>query len=186
MIILGLGNPGSKYEGTRHNVGFTVTDRLAAFFHTSLRKRCFRPYRQARIKDSLIIQPLTYMNRSGSVVKYLNKDKQLIVVCDQLDLPAGMIRLRSKGSSAGQRGLQSIIEAFGSTEFVRVYIGIGRPSGGQSVVDYVLSESDDPRLEEGIAKATEALKSLLEGRSVAEVMDEYNRKNTPNNDQSPH
>ncbi|HPY44813.1 MAG TPA: aminoacyl-tRNA hydrolase [Sphaerochaeta sp.] len=186
MIILGLGNPGSKYENTRHNAGFNVTDRLAAFFHVKLRKRCFRPYRQARIKDSLIIQPLTYMNRSGSVLNYFRTEKQLIVVCDQLDLPPGMIRIRRKGSSAGQRGLQSIIDAHGSEDFIRIYVGIGRPERGKSVVEYVLAPSDDPLLEVGIQQAAEALVKLLQGFGISEVMDEYNRKNTPRSDQNPH
>ena len=186
MIILGLGNPGSKYENTRHNAGFNVTDRLAAFFHVKLRKRCFRPYRQARIKDSLIIQPLTYMNRSGSVLNYFRTEKQLIVVCDQLDLPPGMIRIRRKGSSAGQRGLQSIIDETGSEAFIRIYVGIGRPGHGQSVVEHVLAPGDDPLLETGIQKATEAVIKLLQGSDITEVMDEYNRKNTPRSDQTPH
>lgn len=186
MIILGLGNPGSKYEGTRHNVGFEVTSQSAAFFQQKLRKRCFRPYRSARIKDSLIIQPLTYMNRSGSVLAYFKNQGDLIVVCDQLDLPAGMIRIRQKGSSAGQKGLQSIIDSIDSEEFIRIYVGIGRPKAKESVVDYVLSKSSDPLLEEGITKASEALNKLITGADILEVMDEYNRKNTPTTHQSVH
>ncbi|NLZ77102.1 MAG: aminoacyl-tRNA hydrolase [Spirochaetales bacterium] len=185
MVILGLGNPGSKYRDTRHNVGFRVTDRLAAFFHVTLRKRCFRPYRQARIGDSLIVQPLTYMNRSGSVLRYLPAEKRLVVVCDQLDLPPGMIRIRRKGSSGGQRGLQSVIDAHGGEDLVRISVGIGRPEPGKSVVEHVLAPGDDPLLEVGIQKATDALVKLMQGAGLSEVMDEYNRKNTPRGDQDP-
>ena len=137
MLVLGLGNPGTKYERTRHNVGTLALESCAAFFQLRLKKRCFRLYRQAVVDGrARLVHPLTYMNRSGEVLKYFEYSS-LVVLCDQMDLPAGTIRLRRGGSSAGHRGLMSLIEAHGDGQFIRIYIGIGRPSdGGVSSTTY--------------------------------------------------
>lgn len=184
-IILGLGNPGSKYEHSRHNVGFAVIERCAAFFQVQLKKRCFRLYRQARVKTkggvALLVEPLTFMNKSGEIARYFPRQNcsDMIVVLDQMDLPLGMIRIREGGSSAGHNGLKSLIEGFGCSDFVRIYVGIGRPKPGISVVEHVLSVEEDPRFMEGVEQASQALCSLLKGVPIKEVIHAYNRKASP-------
>lgn len=133
QLILGLGNPGAKYANSRHNVGFDAVEACAAFFQVRLRKRCFRLYRQAKVGSSVtLVEPLTYMNNSGEVMQYFPdvKAEEIVVVCDQMDLPPGLIRIRRGGSSAGHNGLKSLIDALGSSNFTRIYIGIGRPAEG--------------------------------------------------------
>ncbi|MDY0289339.1 MAG: aminoacyl-tRNA hydrolase [Sphaerochaeta sp.] len=184
-LILGLGNPGTKYEHSRHNVGFAVIEMCAAFFQVRLKKRCFRLYRYANItthdRASLLVQPLTFMNNSGAIAKYFPSQacSDMIVVLDQMDLPLGMIRIREGGSSAGHNGLKSLIEHFGCSDFVRIYVGIGRPAPGVPVVDHVLSCEDDPRFVVGIELASQALCALVEGTSIKEVIHAYNRRVGP-------
>ena len=176
LLVFGLGNPGAQYERTRHNVGFLAVTSCAAFFQRTLRKRCFRPYRTTRIdRRARLVLPLTYMNRSGTILSYFQRPLS-VVVCDQMDLPPGTIRIRKSGSSAGHRGLSSIIEHKGDGEFVRIYIGIGRPLAGVAVTDHVLGVIDEPLIEEGIALASEALVALIQGSSVEEVARAYNGK----------
>lgn len=184
-LILGLGNPGAKYEHSRHNVGFDVVEQCAAFFQVRLKKRCFRLYRQARLDvkgvSHTLVQPLTFMNNSGEIAKYFSGQpcSDMVVVLDQMDLPMGMIRIREGGSSAGHNGLKSLIEKFGCSDFVRIYVGIGRPAAGVSVVDHVLSVESDPRLAQGVKLATQALCALMEGASIQEVKFAYNRRVDP-------
>ncbi len=176
LLVLGLGNPGATYEHTRHNVGVLALESCAAFFQLRLKKRCFRLYRSATVDDrALLVHPLTYMNKSGAVLKYF-PDLPMVVVCDQLDLPAGAVRIRRGGSSAGHRGLSSVIEQKGDGAFIRIYIGIGRPGEGETVLDHVLGKIDDDAIFDGIARAGEALVSLIEGKSFEEVANEYNRR----------
>ncbi|WP_319758367.1 aminoacyl-tRNA hydrolase [uncultured Sphaerochaeta sp.] len=180
QLILGLGNPGSKYANSRHNVGFDAVEACAAFFQVRLRKRCFRLYRQAKVGSSVsLVEPLTYMNKSGEVMRYFPdvKAEEIVVVCDQMDLPPGLIRIRRGGSSAGHNGLKSLISSLGSSNFTRIYIGIGRPDEGVSVVDHVLSRDSSLALQEGIMLASSALQDLISGKSTEEVMLAYNRRN---------
>ena len=174
VLVLGLGNPGTKYEHTRHNVGALALESCAAFFQLRLKKRCFRLYRRAMVDDrALLVQSLTYMNKSGAVLRYFPA-LPLVVLCDQMDLPAGKIRLRRGGSSAGHRGLSSVMEQKGDGDFIRIYIGIGRPKEGETVIDHVLGTIDDDAIWAGIARAGLALASLIEGKSFEEVANEYN------------
>ncbi len=180
QLILGLGNPGSKYEHTRHNVGFDAIEACAAFFQVRLRKRCFRLYRKAELKTGVqLLEPLTYMNNSGEVLQYFPdmKAEDIVVVCDQMDLPAGLIRIRRNGGSAGHNGLKSLMAALGSGSFIRIYIGIGRPEEGVSVVDHVLGYDDSEEIQAGIQLASKALADLLNGKSLEEVMLAYNKRN---------
>lgn len=126
------------------------------------------------------------MNKSGEVVgcfipKAFNLD-ELIVVCDNLDLPPGMIRIRKGGSTAGHNGLKSLVEALGSGEFIRVYVGIGRPIPPETVIDHVLGRGRDSQeveaIREGCSLAAKAVLSLCDGIPLEEVMRVYNRKNT--------
>ena len=173
MIVFGLGNPGAKYRGTRHNVGFDTVERIAALKGIKLRKRCFRLYRKA-VSDSLVlIQPLTYMNSSGDIAPECVKgDDTVVVIVDQMDLPPGKIRIRRGGSSAGHNGLKSMIGAIGP-DFIRVYIGTGRPSEGVSVADHVLSRcsrEDRMLLDKAEERAAEAILRLYGGETVETVI----------------
>jgi len=128
------------------------------------------------------------MNLSGTILKYFIPKKfgkeDLIVVCDNLDLEAGRIRVRQGGSTAGHRGLKSIVENLGTTEFIRIYIGIGRPEKGKTVIDHVLSKPTDiaeqEKLNQGIKLASEALLDFTRGKSFVEVSNVYNRRQNNN------
>lgn len=183
-VVIGLGNPGSKYEHTRHNVGFDAVERAAAFFQVKLRKRCLRLYRRAIVKtrdgNAILVQPLTYMNASGRIMNSFAKTDRFVVVCDNMDLALGGLRIRRGGGSSGQKGLESISEYLGTSDFTRVYIGIGRPQEGVSVVDHVLGyETETERkeiLDKAVDDAAKAIVRLINGASVGDVQLEFNRK----------
>ena len=150
-MIVGLGNPGRKYVGTRHNVGFEVIAKLAEEFGAGRARSKFN----AEIADVLVgtekvwlVSPLTFMNRSGqataSLVDFFGIEPgDLLVVTDDLNLPVGRIRFRRSGSSGGQKGLEDIIRRLGSNAFPRLRIGIGRPPEGWDSADYVLGKIRD-------------------------------------------
>jgi PTH1 family peptidyl-tRNA hydrolase len=160
-MAIGLGNPGRQYEGSRHNLGFRVIDRLAERFGIARWKSQFEALQargEAAGRGILLAKPQTFMNNSGRAVAgilrfYKVPPEDWVVIVDDLDLPVGKIRLRSNGSDGGHRGLQSIIEALGTQDFKRIRIGIGRPTEGQTVVGHVLSA--DPAEEEVLAQAVE-------------------------------
>ena len=191
MVIVGLGNPGRQYTLTRHNVGFMVVERVASRAGVSLRKPLFREYRIARLvhgdQEVTLLEPLTFMNRSGVAVRSLIPDPEtvsqdVVVVCDTLDLPIGTIRLRRGGSSAGHRGLRSIIDETGTDSFIRCYVGIGRPATKNHVVDYVLGEFEVDEREqiiEAVDRAAESLLSLAV-KPLQEVVNEVNGRRTRN------
>lgn len=177
FIVFGLGNPGPEYEGTRHNVGFRTIEKVAAQKGLKLRKRCFRLYRAATEDNLTLIEPLTYMNNSGEVFKDIVKEGDaVIVVVDQMDLPPGRLRLKRGGGSAGHNGLKSIISNYGE-DFIRIYIGVGRPEEGVSVPDHVLSkpnEEDDSLIDKATDRAAEAIISLIEGEEFAKLVQSVN------------
>ncbi|HUX49398.1 MAG TPA: aminoacyl-tRNA hydrolase [Spirochaetia bacterium] len=189
MTIVGLGNPGRQYALTRHNVGFMVVERVASRVGVTLRKPLFRQYRIAHLvhgeQDVTLLEPLTFMNRSGVAVRSLIRDpeavaRDVVVVCDTLDLPVGAIRLRQGGSSAGHRGLRSIIEETGTDTFIRCYIGIGRPATKDLVIDYVLGEFDGDcreQIAETVDRAAEAVLSLAV-KPLQEVVNDVNGRQT--------
>ena len=169
-LIVGLGNPGKKYEHTRHNMGFEVIDLLSDLSKIDVDKDVFNGLLgRGKIfdEDVMLFKPTTYMNLSGTaVIQVLNYFKidlsHLIVICDDMALPVGTIRLRSKGSSGGQKGLQNIIDCVGSEEFKRIRIGIGEPEF--SAIDYVLTKplkEEQPQIDEAINNAVEAIKETL-------------------------
>ncbi len=193
IVVFGLGNPGATYEHTRHNVGFDAVNEAAAFLHVKLRKRCFRLYREAKILEdndasgrrqssvkASLVEPLTYMNNSGEVVKYFDNNSTFIVVCDNMDLAVGGLRIKKGGGASGQKGLNSIASNLGKTDFIRIYIGIGRPSDGVEVVDHVLQrEPSGPKkdaLDKAIKDAAMAIVKFINGATVEELQLEYNRK----------
>ena len=184
IVILGLGNPGTKYEHTRHNVGFDTVEKVAAFFQVKLRKRCFRLYRSAKVtyqgREALLVQPLTYMNNSGKIMSYFSKDDDFIVVCDNMDLGLGGLRIRKGGGFSGQKGLASIAQNLGREDFLRMYIGIGRPEEGVEVVDHVLGrETQENRIElanKAICDGAQAIINYIGGSTVEELQIAFNRK----------
>lgn len=146
-IVCGLGNPGAKYRGTRHNVGFEVLAELAKR-HGGSTPTLKHEAELVEIflggEKVLLLAPQTFMNLSGRSVWplvdfYKLPLKDLLVVCDDLNLDTGRLRLRASGSAGGQKGLQNIIQRLGSEEFPRLRIGIGRPPGRMDAADYVLA-----------------------------------------------
>jgi PTH1 family peptidyl-tRNA hydrolase len=184
-LIVGLGNPGKKYQSTRHNLGFFVIDRIAAGRPITVRKRICEALTGEWAEDGeriLLAKPQTYMNRSGACVKELLREfhgspNDLVVIYDDLDLPFGRIRIRTKGSAGGHRGVISIAESLAGAPFPRVRVGIGRPPEGVDAVDYVLEPFDvDQRdtLDVVVGKASEAVLALLR-EGVEAAMREFNR-----------
>jgi PTH1 family peptidyl-tRNA hydrolase len=145
-VVAGLGNPGSKYQNTRHNVGFQIVGELALRHGVSKPRVKF----EAEIAEVtlageklLLVAPQTYMNESGrSIAKLVDFYKlpveQLMIVCDDMNLPTGQLRMRKSGSAGGQKGLMSILQALSTEQISRLRIGIGRPPGRMDATDYVL------------------------------------------------
>lgn len=161
-LVVGLGNPGRKYEGTRHNIGFEVIYAFARKFATGRPRSDF----QAEVVEAtagserlLLVCPQTFMNLSGaSVLKardfYKLENAELLVVCDDFNLPLGKLRVRAGGSAGGQKGLQDIIRCLGTETFPRLRIGIGEPPEQWEGRDFVLSKfTKDEQTEVGIAVA---------------------------------
>ncbi len=150
-LLAGLGNPGKRYEFTRHNAGFMFIDRLC--LRWKIRLRDYGPYMMERAiiegRDIVIVKPMTYMNRSGEAIGRLSRElgipsERIVVVHDDLDMALGKIRVRAKGSSGGHRGVQSIIDAIGEN-FIRLKIGIGR-SANIPPEEYVLQRFSDEEM----------------------------------------
>jgi len=144
-LVFGLGNPGSKYQGTRHNFGFEVVDAFAKHHHLKFKFDPLTESEFAKFKDlAILVKPMTYMNLSGRAVKkWVSKTgidvSRIFVVYDDMDLPLGKIKILPKGGSGGHKGVKSIIEALATKDFPRMKLGIGKPPEGMSVVDFVLS-----------------------------------------------
>lgn len=184
-LIVGLGNPGRKYERTRHNLGFLVVDQIARQIKVgTTRKRCNALVGEGswRGEKLVLAKPQTYMNLSGDSIKALMREfragaEDLIVVYDDLDLPFGRIRIRPKGSAGGHRGMVSILDSLAGAPFYRVRIGIGRPPDGTDPTDYVLEPfSAEEALQTGevIDRAAKAVFSLIEEGGPA-AMERFNR-----------
>ena len=184
IIIVGLGNPGAKYLGTRHNVGFWCIDRLAESCPGGSTRSHRLVHTSEQIMDGqrvVLAKPNTYVNESGRAVtslftRFHATAKDLIVVYDEMALPSGKVRIRARGGDGGHNGMKSIINAVGTQEFVRVRIGIGRPKGQAGDVQHVLSRpSDEERraIDEGIQRAIEAI-SLTLSDGVEGAMNVYN------------
>ncbi|WLD95301.1 aminoacyl-tRNA hydrolase [Alkalihalobacillus sp. AL-G] len=183
-VIVGLGNPGAKFENTKHNVGFKVIDQLSERLSIPLNKQKFNGlFGIGNVGEHKIclLKPLTYMNRSGDSVvplmNYYNVDvEDLLVIYDDLDLVPGKLRLRGKGSAGGHNGMKSIIQHLGTQEFKRVRIGIGRPEVGEAVPDYVLKTfrpDQRPQIDEALQRSTEACEDWVK-LPFTQVMNQYN------------
>jgi len=181
FLIVGLGNPGRKYQHHRHNIGFRVVEALAEEAGIPIRrKRCNAEIGEGRIAEASVIlaKPQTFMNRSGDAVACLCSRRKagrqgVIIIHDDLDLAPGSIKIKDGGGHGGHNGLRSIIERFGSGDFVRIRIGIGRPEGGLDPADYVLSNFSQPAaVGEWIPRAVEMACFLLE-HGIRESMNRY-------------
>ena len=182
-LIVGLGNPGRKYAGNRHNIGFQCVDRLAEGHAICLSKSRFKArYGEGRLDDCRIIlaKPLTYMNSSGEAVGPLSRwykipPERVLVIHDDLDLPLARVRLRSGGSSGGHHGIASVIEHLGTCDFPRLRIGIGRPQCGEPT-DYVLNDftlEQGPVIQATLELVDEIVLCFLR-RGIREAMNTYN------------
>ena len=176
-IIVGLGNPGEKYLMTRHNLGFMVVDRFAQHYEMECKQKKFQSFfgkKAAGQEEIILLKPQTFMNRSGTAVKevvdmYKCDLQNVMVICDDLYLPFGKIRVKSDGGCGGHRGLESVTACIGSIGFSRLRVGIGRPVRGDPS-DYVLSrfsEEEETMLTEILEKTCQALKIwIFEGIDV--------------------
>jgi PTH1 family peptidyl-tRNA hydrolase len=180
--IVGLGNPGGEYKGTRHNVGFAVVDELAKRWRVELKSSSRRHARLATVKehDVLLAQPQTFMNLSGTAVAglmafYKVHPADVLVVVDEVQLPLGKLRLRRAGSAGGHNGLKSIIEMIGS-EFPRLRIGVGRGNEDWHLSDHVLGKfaaDERPVVERAVNRAADAVEAFV-GEGLLEAMNRYN------------
>lgn len=160
-VVVGLGNPGRKYERTRHNAGFLVADELVRRHGGSWRakKRAEAAEVGFALRNVTLLKPQTFMNESGAALTGF-KVGQFIVVHDELDLPEGTVRVKVGGGGGGHNGLRSIISRFGK-DFVRVRVGIGRPPEGMETVGYVLGRMDSA-VKEAIPTAADAVEAVIE------------------------
>lgn len=174
-LIVGLGNPGPEYQDTRHNAGFWALDQIADRYDGRLLKdgKFFGEVGRISLRgqDLRLLKPLTFMNRSGQAVAALARYfsvplEQILVIHDELDLPAGQVRLKQGGGHAGHNGLRDIMSALGGPNFWRLRIGIDHPQDRAKVVDYVLNrpaKQDLEAIEAGIDRALALLPDLLAG-----------------------
>ena len=183
-LVVGLGNPGRKYEGTRHNIGFAVLAELARRHGQSKPKSKFHgEIVEANLggEKALLLSPVTYMNRSGISVQeavrfYRLSQEDLLILCDDLNLPLAKLRLRARGSSGGQKGLENIIHCLGNDAFARLRIGIGSPPEEWDAVDYVLSkftQEEISEIHEAVVKASDAA-TFWARHGIDECMNRYN------------
>ncbi len=184
-LVVGLGNPGKEYLFTRHNAGFLTVDYLSEKLGVKVDRAKFKALvGEARIggKRVLIMKPQTYMNLSGEAVReaadfYKIAPENIIVICDDINLAPGKMRIRRKGSDGGQRGLRSIIEQLGSDEFARVRMGVGaKPHPDFELADWVLSEfrgEDKEAFFAAMTNAVEALEMMLAG-DTDKAMSKFN------------
>lgn len=187
-LIVGLGNPGKLYAESRHNIGFSVVKALSRTYKIPLKKdnNTYSLSGRGRIEGENVILalPMTYMNLSGIAVsalikKYKTGLEDLLVVCDDLDLDSGAIRIRPQGSSAGHRGLGSLISSLGSQGFARLRIGIGRPlSDTADTADFVLAaftKKEKEAVKEAIETACECCRAWII-KGITESMNIFNRR----------
>jgi len=171
-LIVGLGNPGARYEKTRHNLGFMLVDRLAREFQTQVkREECRSLIGRAEIENNRVelVKPQTFMNLSGEAVSCLLKKEtrsteKLIVISDDLALPIGTIRLRAKGSAGGHNGLKSMIQCLRTEEFIRLRIGIQPEHPLRDTKDFVLEnfpKTDYETLEKVLEQSAKAIRAVL-------------------------
>lgn len=186
FIIAGLGNPTKQYEGTRHNVGFEVIDRISEKYNIDVMQknteRCQE--RESFGQKVILAKPQTYMNLSGESVRSLldyykvDEEHELIVIYDDISLDVGQLRIRAKGSAGGHNGMKNIIAHLGSQVFPRIKVGVGEKPAKYDLADYVLghfSKGEAKLMDEGYDHAVHAVELIVSGQ-INEAMNEYNRK----------
>lgn len=183
-LVAGLGNPGERYERTRHNAGVMVVDRLCERLGVRRRKVRFIPVEAAEASHAgtplLLVVSQRYMNESGpSIASFARKRdvpaERVVAVHDELDLPFGVVKVKAGGGAAGHRGVESLIQAVRSRDFARVRVGIGRPPGRQDPVDFVLEpfrRGED--VDEVVERAADAVLAVIED-GVERARDRFNR-----------
>jgi len=184
-VIVGRGNPGKKYEGTPHNIGFAAVEQLArrseCKFRKSLRFNAEIAKAHLGAEAVLLVKPQTYMNRSGDAVGSLLRyhkvsPADLIVLLDDVELEVGRIRIRPQGSSGGHNGLSSVVDHVGTSKFVRIRIGVGRGVGNEDLISHVLKPfpaAKRERVDEMTDRAADAVYAILES-GVDSAMNRYN------------
>lgn len=187
-IIAGLGNPGKEYGNTRHNVGFEVIAKLAYDYNIDMNRSKFKAVMgEGRIgfEKVVLLQPITYMNLSGECLReavnfYKCDKKDIIVVCDDINLPLSYIRVRAKGTDGGQKGLRNIMYQLGYDDFTRVRVGVGEKPKEWDLKDYVLSKftkEEEKDIIKGITDAADAVSMIVKADGeVSEAMNKYNKK----------
>ena len=187
FIIAGLGNPTKQYEGTRHNVGFEVIDRISEKYNIDVdAKKHIALIGKGIIQGQKVIlaKPQTYMNLSGESVRSLldyykvDEEHELIVIYDDISLDVGQLRIRAKGSAGGHNGMKNIIAHLGSQVFPRIKVGVGEKPAKYDLADYVLghfSKGEAKLMDEGYDHAVHAVELIVSGQ-INEAMNEYNRK----------
>lgn len=187
FIIVGLGNPSKEYEGTRHNAGFEVIDRIADKYNIFVDTKKHRALIGKGIiggQKVILAKPQTFMNLSGESVRSLldyykvDEEQEFIVIYDDISLDNGQIRIRAKGSAGGHNGIKNIIAHLGGQVFPRVKVGVGEKPSKYDLADYVLghfSKEEQVLMDEGYAHAVHAVEMILEG-DISAAMNEYNRK----------
>jgi PTH1 family peptidyl-tRNA hydrolase len=195
-IVVGLGNPGREYVGTRHNIGFEVVDRLATRVDrgwetgpaTAMQARWRRG---GADQDVLLVKPLTFMNLSGEAVGSLMRFYKVavpdvLIVCDDVNLPLGRLRARGSGSEGGHNGLRSIAQQLGTIEYPRLRVGVGRGDTRRDLADHVLARFDAEEagvVAEVVTKATEAV-DLWIADGLVRMMNSFNRGEPGGNDEN--
>ncbi len=185
-LIVGLGNPGSEYENTRHNIGFHLIDQYLSKNNLTLTNEKFKGvYGKFSINNQevIIAKPLTYMNLSGEfirdIIKFYKIDlDNVLVIYDDMDLPLGKLRLKDNGSAGGHNGIKSIISCLGTENFKRLKFGIDRPANKQySIVDYVLGKFNNNEREiinTKVGLVNEAINCFINGETFKNLMNKFN------------
>lgn len=187
FVIVGLGNPTSEYEGTRHNVGFDVIDALADKYNISVTERKSRAFCGKGIiagQKVILVKPQTYMNLSGESVRGIvdfykvDPEAEMLVIYDDVSLDVGQLRIRKKGSAGGHNGIKNIIQHLGMDTFLRIKVGVGEKPKHYDLADYVLgrfSKEEREIMREGYQHAADATELILQGEIEA-AMNEFNKK----------
>ena len=187
FVIAGLGNPDEKYQGTRHNVGFDVVDRLAEKYQIAVDTKKHRALIGKGVVEGqkvILVKPQTYMNLSGeslrSLVEYykIDPEEELIVIYDDINLAPGKLRIRPKGSAGGHNGIKNIIAHLGTQVFPRIRVGVGEKPKGWDLADYVLGRfpgEEEPVIREALEKTTKACCEIITA-DVTSAMNKYNNK----------
>lgn len=187
FVIVGLGNPGKKYENTRHNAGFIAIDALADKYGISISEKKHKALCGSGVMEGnkvVLVKPQTFMNLSGESVRSImdfykiDPEEDMLVIYDDISLAPGNIRIRKKGSAGGHNGIKSIIAHAGTQNFMRIKVGVGEKPSGWDLADYVLghfSDEDNVKLKEIMPDIIQAVTFMVQG-DVDKAMNDFNAK----------